>query len=82
MRYELMVLSHERGYMYIHICVYICTYTYTCILQFEKLPKDLSNVAVRSRKALNLAHILVLCRDSVVVTLAQLTHPCSALVKG
>ena len=51
-------------------------------LQFE-LPKDLSNVAVRSGKGLKLlADIRVLCCDSVVVTLAQLTHHCLAVIKG
>ena len=43
-------------------------------LQFEKLPKDLSNVAVRCGNGLRLADVLVMCRDSVVATLAQLTH--------
>ena len=40
----------------------------TAALQFENLPKDLSNVVVRSGKGLKLADIRVLCRDSVVVT--------------
>ena len=43
-------------------------------LQFEKLPKDLSSVAVRSGHGLRLADVQVICRDSVVATLAQLTH--------
>ena len=43
-------------------------------LQFEKLPEDLSNVAVRSSHGLRLADVQVICRDSVVATLAQLTH--------
>ena len=43
-------------------------------LQFEKLPKALSNVAVRSGHVLRLASVHVICRDSVVATLAQLTH--------
>ena len=43
-------------------------------LQFEKLPKDLSNVAVRSGHGLQLADVQVFCRDSVVATMAQLTH--------
>ena len=43
-------------------------------LQFEKLPKDLSNVAVRSGHGLRLADVQVICRDSVVATMAQLTH--------
>ena len=42
--------------------------------QFEKLPKDLSNVAVRSGLGLRLADVQVICRDSVVGSLAQLTH--------
>ena len=32
-------------------------------LQFEKLPKDLSNVAVRSGHGLRLADVQVVCRD-------------------
>ena len=43
-------------------------------LQFENLPKDLSNVAGGSSHGLRLADLRVICRDSVVVTLAQLTH--------
>ena len=43
-------------------------------LQFEKLPKDLSNVAVRSGHGLRLADVQAICRDSVVATMAQLTH--------
>ena len=43
-------------------------------LQFEKLPKDLSNVAVRSGHGLRLADVQVICRDSVAATMAQLTH--------
>ena len=43
-------------------------------LQFEKLPKDLSNVAVRSGHGLRLADVQVICRDSVVATMAQLNH--------
>ena len=39
-------------------------------LQFEKLPKDLSNVAVRSGHGLRLADVQVICRDSVVATMA------------
>ena len=50
-------------------------------LQFEKLPKDLSNVAVRSGHGLRLADVHVICRDSVVATLAQLTHHGSATVR-
>ena len=50
-------------------------------LQFEKLPKDLSNVAVRSGHGLRLADVQVICRDSVVATLAQLTHHRSATVR-
>ena len=54
----------------------------TAAVQFENLPKDLSNVVVRSGKGLKLADIRVLCRDSVVVTVAQLTHHRSAVIKG
>ena len=50
-------------------------------LQFEKLPKDLSNVAVRSGHGLRLADVQVICRDSVVATLAQLTHHRSPKVR-
>ena len=50
-------------------------------LQFEKLPKDLSNVAVRSRHGLRLADVQVICRDSVIATLAQLTHHRLATVR-
>ena len=49
-------------------------------LQFEKLPKALSNVAVRSCHGLRLADVQVICRNSVVATLAQLTHHRSATV--
>ena len=49
-------------------------------LRFEKLPKDLSNVAVRSGHGLRLADVQVICRDSVVATLAQLTHHRSTTV--
>ena len=50
-------------------------------LQFEKLPRELSNVAVRSDHGLRLADVQVICGDSVVVTLAQLTHHRSATVR-
>ena len=50
-------------------------------LQFEKLPKDLSNVAMQSGHGLRLADVQVICRDSVVATLAQLTHHRSATVR-
>ena len=43
-------------------------------LQFEKLPKDPFNVAVRSGHGLRLADVQVICRDSVVATVGQLTH--------
>ena len=43
-------------------------------LQFENLPKDLSNVVVRSGHGLRLADVRVICRDSVAAILAQLTH--------
>ena len=49
-------------------------------VQFENLPKDLSNVAVRSGHGLRLADVPVICRDSIVATLAQLTHHRSATV--
>ena len=50
-------------------------------LQFEKLPKDLSNVAVRSGHGFRLADVQVICRDSVVGTMAQLTHHRSTTVR-
>ena len=50
-------------------------------LQFEKLPKDVSNVAVRSGHGLRLAHVQVICRDCVVATVAQLTHHRSTTVR-
>ena len=50
-------------------------------LQFEKLPKDLSNLAVRSGHGLRLADVQVICRDSLVATLAQLTHHRSTTVR-
>ena len=50
-------------------------------LQFEKLPKDLSNVAVRSGHRLRLADVQVICRDSVVATMAQLAHHRSTTVQ-
>ena len=50
-------------------------------LQFENLPKDLSNVAVRSGLGLRQADVQVICRDAVVATLAQLTHHRSATVR-
>ena len=50
-------------------------------LQFEKLPKDLSNVAVRLGHGLRLADVQVICRDSVLATMAQLTHHTSKTVR-
>ena len=50
-------------------------------LHFEKLPKDLSNVAVRSGHGLRLADVQVICCDSVVATMAQLTHHRSKTVR-
>ena len=50
-------------------------------LQFEKLPKDLSSVALRSAHGVRLADVQVICRDSVIATLAQLTHHRSATVR-
>ena len=51
------------------------------VLQFEKLPKDLFNVAVRSGPRLRLADVQVICRDSVVATLGELTHHRSTTVR-
>ena len=50
-------------------------------LQFEKLPRDLCKVAVWSGHVLRLADVQVICRDSVVATLAQRTHHRSATVR-
>ena len=50
-------------------------------VQFEKLPKGLSNVAVRSGHGLRLADVQVICRDSVVATMAQLTHHRSTTIR-
>ena len=50
-------------------------------LQFEKLPNSLSNVAVRSGHGLRLADVQVIWRDSVVATMAQLTHHRSTTVR-
>ena len=50
-------------------------------LQFEKLPRYLCNVAVRSGHGLRLADVQVIYRYSVVATLAQLTHHRSATVR-
>ena len=47
-------------------------------LQFETMPQDPSNVAVRSGHGLRLADVRVICRDSVVATLAHHTHHLSA----
>ena len=54
----------------------------TAALQFENLRKDLSKVAVRSRNRLKLADVRVLCRDSVVATVAELKHHRSAVFQG
>ena len=54
----------------------------TAALQFENLPKNLSNVVVRFGKGLRLADVRVLCRDSVVATVAQVMHHRSAVIKG
>ena len=51
-------------------------------LQFEKPPKDMSNVAMRSGHGLRLADVQVICRDSVVATLAQLAHHRSTTVRN
>ena len=53
----------------------------TAALQFEKLPKDLSNVAVRSGHGLRLADVQVISPYSVIATLAQLTHHRSTTVR-
>ena len=42
----------------------------TAALQFENLPKDLSNVAVRSGNGLKLTDVRGVCRDFLVATLA------------
>ena len=49
-------------------------------LQFENAPK--AYLMWWSGKGLKLPDIRFLCRDSVVVFLAQLTHHSSALIKG
>ena len=54
--------------------------TKAAALQLENLPKDLSNIVVRFDKGLRLADVRVLCRDSVVATIVQLTHHRSAVV--
>ena len=51
-------------------------------LQFENLPKDLCNVAVRSGHGLRLADVRVICRNCVMATLPQLTHHRSAMVRS
>ena len=51
-------------------------------LQFENLPKDLSNVVVRCGHRLRPADVQVIRRDSVVASLAQLTHHRSAVVQS
>ena len=50
-------------------------------LHVEKVPKDLSNVAMRSRHGLLPADVQDICRDSVVAPLAQLTHHQSTTVR-
>ena len=50
-------------------------------LQLENLPKGLSNVAVRSGHGLRVADGRVICPDSVLATVAQLTHHRSAVVR-
>ena len=42
----------------------------TAALQFEHLPKDLSNVADQCGNGLKLVDVRVLCGDSIIVTLA------------
>ena len=51
-------------------------------LQFENLPMDVSNLAMRSGHGLKLADFRRLCRDSVVATLAKPTHHRSAVVRS
>ena len=51
-------------------------------VRFENVPIDVSNVVVRSSKGVKLAHIQVLCRESVVAIVAHLTHHRSAVTKG
>ena len=51
-------------------------------LQFDTMSKDLSNVAVRFGHGLRLADVRVICRDSVVATVAQLTHHPSPTVRS
>ena len=51
-------------------------------LQFENLPKGLSNVGVRSGNGLKSTDVRVLCRDSVVATLVELAHHSSAMARG
>ena len=51
-------------------------------LQFENLPRDLSNVAVWSGHVTGLADVRVICHDSIVATMAQLTHHRSAVVRS
>ena len=50
-------------------------------LQFENLPKDLSNLAVRFGNGLRLADVRVICRDSIVATVAPPTHHRSASIR-
>ena len=54
----------------------------TTAVHLENLPKDLSHVGVWSSKGLKLADVEVLCRDSMVAIVDQLTHHRSAVVKG
>ena len=51
-------------------------------LQSKNLPKDLSNVAMRSGHELRLVDVGVICRASVVATLALLTHHRLATVRS
>ena len=54
----------------------------TAALQFENLPEDVSNVALWADNGLKLADVRELCCDSVLVTLAQLAHHRSAVVRS
>ena len=75
-RYAASYLSHTA-----EAVIKLNTAIKAAALQFEKLPKDLSNVAVRSGHGLRLADVQVICRDCVVATMAQLTHHRSTTVR-
>ena len=75
-RYAAPYLSNTAGAM-----VKLNAAIKAAALQLEKLPQDLSNVAVRSDHGLRLADVQVICRNCVVATLAQLMHHRSATVR-